>query len=155
MHPATDMTLAPARAVRVSRGVCRLFRDMGYGTLTEFTLASGRRLDAIGLGPDGSLIAVEIKTSLADFRSDGKWPEYRDWCDAFYFAVPPDFPQEMLPDDCGLIVADDWDAAVLREAPRHSLVGAGRKAVLLRFALAASTRLHRLTDHAVAEARNL
>lgn len=134
------------RGVLVARGVCRLLREMGYGTLTEFSLRTGRRLDAVAVGGNGHVIGVEVKTSVADFRADGKWPEYRDFCDAFFFAVPPDFPQEILPEDCGLIVADGYGAAILRPAPVHPVNGSRRKTLLLRFALMASGRLQCLLD---------
>lgn len=134
------------RARLLARGVCRLLEDLGYASLTEFTLASGRRIDVMGLGGDGELLAVEVKTSLADFRSDGKWPEYLGWCERLFFAVPPEFPQAVLPEDCGLIVADAWAAALLREPPRRPLPAARRKAVTLRFGRAAAQRLGRLLD---------
>lgn len=134
------------RARLLARGVRRLLEDLGYASLTEFTLASGRRVDVMGLGGDGELLAVEVKTSLADFRSDGKWPEYLDWCERLFFAVPPEFPQAVLPQDCGLIVADAWTAALLREPPRRPLPAARRKAITLRFGRAAAQRLGRLLD---------
>jgi len=136
------------RGPEIARGVCRLLRDLGYGAVTEFVLATGRRVDAIGIDGRGHVVVVEVKSSEADFRADAKWPEYRSWCDAFYFAVPTDFPRALLPEDCGLIVADGWGGAILRDAPVHPLPGARRKAVLLRFALAASGRLQTLLDPA-------
>jgi hypothetical protein len=112
----------------------------------ELTLASGRRADILALGRDGAVWIVEIKSSVADFRADGKWPGYRDFCDCFSFAVPGDFPTDILPPDAGLILADAFGADVVREAPEHRLSGARRKAVLLRFAHAAAGRLHMLVD---------
>jgi len=142
-----DGALSPAlRTPAVTRGVCRLLREMGYAVLTEFPLRNGRRADALGIGGDGHIVAVEVKSSVADFRSDGKWPHYREFCDAFYFAVPPEFPRDLLPADCGLIVADEYDAAVLRAAPPHPLHTARRKALTLQVARAASIRLHRFLD---------
>ena len=130
----------------LARGVCRLLEDLGYASLTEFTLASGRRVDVMGLGRDGELLAVEVKSCLADFRADGKWPEYLGWCERLYFAVPPEFPQEVLPEDCGLMVADAWSAEVLRAPIRQAIAPARRKAVTLRFARTAGQRLGRLLD---------
>ena len=78
-------------------------------------LANGRRADMLALGRDGELVIVEIKSSVADFRADRKWPEYRDYCDRLYFAVAGGFPQELIPEECGLIVADGFGAAFLRE----------------------------------------
>ena len=141
-----------ATAAGVQRGVRRLFARLGHATLPEFTLASGRRADVIALAPDGSLTIVEVKSSVADFRADRKWPDYRDFCDRFFFAVPETVPIEILPETTGLIIADAFGAAILREAPGHPLAGARRKAVTLRFARAAAGLLHALADpEAVAE----
>ncbi len=133
-------------ALAVQRGVRRLFAQMGHATLPEFTLANGRRADVIALAPDGRLTIVEIKSCVADFRADRKWPDYRDFCDRFFFAVPHDLPAEILPETTGLIVADAFGAAILREAPAHELAAARRKAVILRFARAAAVQLHALAD---------
>lgn len=130
----------------VTRGVCRLLRAMGYGTLTEFPLRNGRRADALGIAANGHVVAVEVKTSIADYRGDAKWPHYRDFCDAFYFAVSPQFPRDIIPEECGLIVADHYDAAMIRDAAAHPLHPSRRKALVLQFALLAGGRLHRLTD---------
>ena len=142
-----DGTLsAAARTPVVTRGVCRLLRGIGYGTLMEFPLRNGRRADVLGIASNGHVVAVEVKTSVADFRSDGKWPHYRDFCDCFYFAVPTTFPREILPEDCGLIVADAYEAVVLRAGPVHPLHPSRRKALTLQFATLAGSRLHRLLD---------
>lgn len=133
------------------RGVCRALARRGFATLAEVALANGRRADVLALGRDGELVIVEIKSSVADFRSDRKWPEYRDFCDRLYFAVPGGFPRELIPEDCGLIVADGFSAAVLREAPAVPLVAARRRALLLRFAALAAFRLRRLTDPGIEE----
>ena len=133
-------------AAAIQRGVRRLFARLGHVTLPEFTLASGRRADVIALSPQGQLTIVEIKSSVTDFRTDQKWPDYESFCDAFYFAVPDGLPLEILPDDRGLIVADAFDAAILREARRHPLSGARRKAVTLSFARSAAGTLHALAD---------
>jgi len=142
-----SQALADDRISRqVSRGVCRALAELGYATLTEFTLRNGRRVDVIALGGSGEILVVEIKSSLEDFRSDQKWPEYEGFCDQLYFAVPEGFPLEVLPDDRGLIVADAYGAAVLREAPVARLNAARRKALTLRFALVGAQRLARLLD---------
>jgi hypothetical protein len=133
-------------AAGVQRGVRRLFAQRGHATLPEFTLANGRRADVIALAPDGTLAIVEIKSCVADFRADRKWPDYRDFCDRFFFAVPATVPCEILPESAGLILADAFGAAVIREAPAHPLPGARRKAVTLRFARAAAGALHALAD---------
>ncbi len=133
-------------AVSLARGVCRTLREHGGATLTEFTLRSGRRVDVIAVDEACRVTIVEIKTSVADYRSDGKWPEYLDYCDHFYFAVPEGFPRELLPDDCGIMVADGYEALILRPAGEHPVNGARRRALLLRFARAAAQRLALLTD---------
>ncbi|MDB5510891.1 MAG: hypothetical protein JWR08_374 [Enterovirga sp.] len=137
-----------ARALLICTGTRRLLAGHGFATVTELTLASGRRADVIGLGPDGCLWIVEVKSSLADYRADGKWPDYRDFCDRFFFAVSNDFPSHVLPPEVGLIVADGFGAAIVRDAPEHKLAGARRKAVMLRFAHAAANRHHALVDPA-------
>ena len=133
-------------AAGIQRGVRRLFSELGHVTLPEFTLANGRRADLIALAPDGALTIIEIKSSVVDFRVDRKWPDYEDFCDRFYFAVPDTLPQEILPEDRGLIVADAFGAAILRESCHRPLSGARRKAVTLRFAHAAASLLHGLAD---------
>lgn len=133
-------------AAGLLRGIRRFLSDLGQVSLPEFTLANGRRADVIALGPDGCLSIVEIKSSVADFRADRKWPEYRDYCDRFYFAVPETLPFEILPEETGLLVADPFGAALVREAPHHPLAGARRKAVTLRFAHVAAAALHHLAD---------
>ena len=133
-------------ARQLARGVARALADHGISSLTEFSLRSGRRVDVIGLDAKGRITIVEIKSSLEDFRSDAKWPEYLDYCDAFYFAVPEHFPQEIIPDAAGLMVADAYGAAILRESPELPLNGTRRRTLLLRFAVAAAKRLMTLTN---------
>ncbi len=133
-------------ALAVARGVRRLLRSLGYSSITELTLASGRRADIVALSGASEILIVEIKSSVADFRTDAKWSEYRAHCDRLFFAVPRDFPVEILPGDAGLILADAYGAGIEREAPEHRLAPASRRAVLLRFAQAAADRLHGWTD---------
>jgi hypothetical protein len=133
-------------AASVQRGLCRLLRDHGFAVLTEVTLASGRRADVMALKPDGSVWIIEIKSSQLDFQVDQKWPEYRDYCDALFFASPPEMDKDILPLDAGLIVADHYGADILRDAPTHPLAAARRKAVTLLFARVAAQRLHGLWD---------
>jgi hypothetical protein len=128
------------------RGVCRALTDLGYAPLPEFRLACGRRADVFALSDRGEAVIVEIKSCIEDFRADQKWPEYQPWCDRFYFAVSESFPRELVPEECGLIVADPWTAVILRDSPVRTLAPARRKALTLRAALAASERLLRLTD---------
>ncbi len=114
--------------------------------VTELPLATGRRADVVGLGPDGEIWIVEIKASVEDFRVDQKWPEYRVSCDRLFFATHAEVPLEIFPEDAGLILADPYGAELVRSAPRHGLAGATRKVMLLRFAHAAALRLHGLID---------
>ena len=130
----------------ITRGVCRLLSDMGFAPLVEFRLTSGRRVDVMGLGAGDRFLAVEVKSSVADFRADGKWPEYGPFCDWFYFAVGSDFPLDILPEDCGLMMADPWHGAVRRSAPQRKMNGNRRRKQLLRFATTAAGRLHEMTD---------
>ncbi len=133
-------------ALAVARGARRLLRALGYSTLTELTLASGRRADIIALAGNAEVHIVEIKSSLADFRADQKWPGYRDYCDRFFFAVPHDFPADIIPQEAGLILADAYGAEIHRAAPQHRLAPSTRRALLLRFAQTAADRLHGLSD---------
>jgi len=84
-------------AQTICRGVTRALTQRGFATLAEVSFADGRRADVLALGRDGSLVIVEVKSSVADFRSDRKWPDYRQWCDQLYFAVAEGFPQELIP----------------------------------------------------------
>ena len=128
-------------AVDVARGVSRLFIERGYGPLQEFILPNGQRLDVAGVSDAGAIAAVEIKVSLADLRGDRKWGFYLDYCDAFYFAIPPGFPEDAVPDGPGLIVADRFGGAIVRESPITTLNAARRKALMLRFARCAALRV--------------
>lgn len=133
----------------ICRGVLRLFADMSYAGVTEMTLANGRRADIAAIGAKGEITIVEVKSSVADFRADGKWPEYRPYCDRFYFAVGHAFPKDLIPEDAGLIVADGFGGAVLREAVATPLTAARRKAMTLRFARLAANRLNFATEPAI------
>jgi len=133
-------------AGQVARGVCRHFADLGYQSLTEFRLRNGRRADILAINRDGHVVLVEVKSSEADFRTDSKWPDYLPFCERFYFAVPPRFPTELLPTDHGLIVADAYDAEIVRPADDRPLNGTRRRHLILRFALTAAARLQGLAD---------
>jgi hypothetical protein len=113
---------------------------MGYAPLAEVVLPNGRRADLMALGPRGDILIVEVKSGRDDFLTDRKWGEYRPYCDSFYFAVSPDFPQDLLPDEPGLIVADAFGGAVVRETAQVPLAGARRKALTLAFARLAAMR---------------
>jgi hypothetical protein len=130
----------------LARGVCRALAQLGYASLVEFPLANSRRADVLALGKTGELIIVEIKSSVADFRADRKWASYREFSDRLYFAVPNEFPALLIPEECGLMVADSFGAAVLRDGVPTPLAPARRRALTLHFALSAATRLRRQLD---------
>jgi hypothetical protein len=139
--------LRPEQTRGVTRGARILLRSLGHAVLSEFPLPNGRRADLLALGRDGSLRIVEVKSSLADFRADGKWRHYRPFCDRFYFAIPlalaPSAGSDgVFPLETGLIIADAYGAAVEREAPIHALAPAARRGLLVRFGSLAATRLH-------------
>jgi hypothetical protein len=141
----------PLTALLLARGVCRELQQRGYASLLEFALANGRRADVMALGRTGELAIVEIKSSLADFRADRKWPDYWEFCDRLYFAVAADFPRHLIPEECGLIVADPFGAALLRESSVQPMNAARRRAVTLRFALVGAQRLRRTLDPGAGE----
>lgn len=130
----------PETTLAVTRGAYRLLSEMSYAPLAEVGLPNGRRADLMALGPRGEIVIVEVKSSAEDYLTDRKWGEYAPYCDAFYFAVAPEFPMGLLPGEPGLIVADGFGGAVVREAPRFPLVAARRKALTLAFARLAAFR---------------
>ncbi len=134
----------PARDI--CRGVSRLFKAYGFAPVSEVTLASGRRADVMGLSEAAEIWLVEIKSCLGDFRVDQKWPQYREFCDRFFFAVGPMFPRQVLPADTGLIVADRYGGEILRPAPGHKLATSRRRALTLRLARTAALRLQAALD---------
>ena len=133
-------------ALGIQRGLARLLKAHNFAHLTEFTLASGRRADIMAVGPEGLIWIIEIKSSLEDFRADNKWPEYREYCDRFSFAIPMDLAPEIMPDEAGLIVADPWGAEILRHVDDHPLHASRRRALLLSFGRNAALRLSSLAD---------
>lgn len=137
------------RAAEIQRGTCRFLQELGHSVVTELSLSGGRRADVVSLGRGGEIWIVEIKSSLADFQADAKWPEYHAHCDRLFFAVASDFPLDVLPEETGLILADRFGAELMRDAPEHKLTGGTRKAVTLRFARAAAIRLHMTVDPGV------
>jgi len=140
-----DMSL-PQRSASIRRAASRLCRAHGWAPLHEVALPNGRRADVLALAPDGRFLCIEVKSGQVDFLTDRKWPEYRDFSDALYFAVDEDFPLSLLPDDVGVIATAGDEAAILREAPAHPLAPARRRAQLQRFAALAACRLENLRD---------
>lgn len=143
--PKADGRQSPT-ALALQRGVLRHLAALGLMGIPEFCLASGRRADITAIDLKGEITIVEIKSSVADFRADQKWPDYRLHCDRLFFAVTPDFPHEILPEEAGILVGDAFGAEMLRPAPFHPLPAATRKALLIRLARAGAGRLALLYD---------
>ena len=133
-------------ALAVARGTARLLHALGRCVVSELPLPSGRRADLVALDSGGEIWIVEIKSSVADFRADQKWQDYRAHCDRLFFATCMEVPGEIFPKDTGLIVADAFGAQVICEAPEHRLAAATRKSMMLLFARAAALRLQSLVD---------
>jgi hypothetical protein len=133
-------------ALAIQRGAARALRALGYGVLPEIALANGRRADLVAVNEAGTILIVEVKSSLEDFRSDQKWQEYREFCDQLYFAVAPDFPVQVLPQEAGLFVADRYGGEIVREAPLHALPPARRKAMLIKLARIGAMRWQSAAD---------
>jgi len=133
-------------ALAVARGTARLLHALGRCVVSELGLPSGRRADLVALDTGGEIWIVEIKSSVADFRADQKWQDYRLHCDRLFFATCMDVPSEIFPPDAGLIVADAFGAQMISEAPEHRLPAATRKSMMLLFARAAALRLQSLAD---------
>jgi hypothetical protein len=133
-------------AAKICRGVLRLLKAHGFAAIPEVALANGRRADVAAISATGAIWIVEIKSCVQDFRSDRKWPEYREFCDRFFFAVAPGFPNEVLATDAGLIVADAYGGEIVRGAPEHKLAAARRKVMTLHLARTAALRLQGAMD---------
>jgi hypothetical protein len=133
-------------ALAVARGTARLLHAHGFSVVSELPLPSGRRADLVALDASGAIWIVEIKSSVADFRADQKWPDYRAHCDRLFFATSLDVPCEIFPPDTGLIVADAFGAEFKCHAPEHRLPAATRKSMMLIVARAAAARLQSLAD---------
>lgn len=133
---------------RLARGVCRHLAALGFVSVEELVPAPGLRVDVMGLGPKGEIWIVECKSSRADFTADHKWQGYLEWSDRFFWAVGADFPTDILPPDHGLILADAYDAEIIRMSPDTPLAAARRKAMMQKFARHAALRLQALRDPA-------
>ena len=135
------------RAHAVARGICRMFARNDVWALTEMPLRNGRRADLMGIDARGHIVIVEIKTARGDLLGDAKWPDYLDFCDRFYWGLPPELDRKCLegpafrPECCGVIVADEYDAEIIRPAPTQPLAAARRKAEIERLARAGLRRL--------------
>ncbi|OIQ29893.1 MAG: hypothetical protein BM562_10715 [Alphaproteobacteria bacterium MedPE-SWcel] len=131
---------------RLARGVSRYLRSLGYVAVEEFVPDRGLRVDVMALGPKGELWVIECKSSRADYQSDAKWRGYLEWCDRYFWAVDMDFPTDLLPQDTGLILADAYDAEVIRMGPEQKLPAPRRKKLIHKFAMDAARRLQKLRD---------
>lgn len=130
----------------LARGVCRHLRSHDFVSVEELIPASGLRVDVMALGPRGEIWVVECKSSRADFQADQKWQGYLEWCDRYFWAVDEAFPTELLPDGTGLIVADAYDAEIVRMGPEARLAPARRKVMVQKFARHAALRAQALRD---------
>ena len=135
-------------ALAIARGTARLLHAHGFCVVSELPLPSGRRADLVALDAGAEIWIVEIKSSVADFRADQKWQDYRAHCDRLFFATCMEVPCEIFPPDTGLIVADAFGAQLMCEAPEHRLPAATRKSMMIIFARAAALRLQSLVDPA-------
>ena len=144
--PAESFAPSSPAAADVARGICRLFARNDIWCLPEMPLRNGRRADLMGIDPKGRIVIVEIKVSRADLLGDGKWPDYLDFCDRFYWGLPLALDRAPLeladfrPECCGVIVADGYDAEIVRPAPSQPLAAARRKVEVERLARAALRR---------------
>lgn len=130
----------------LARGVCRHLASLNFVTVEELVPSSGLRVDVMALGPKSEIWIVECKSSRADFQSDRKWEGYLEWCDRYFWAVDEAFPTDLLPDETGLLIADSYDAEILRMAPETKLAPARRKAIVQKFARHAALRWHAARD---------
>jgi len=130
----------------LARGVCRHLRSHDFVSVEELTPVPGLRVDVMALGPKGEIWVVECKSSRIDFQTDRKWQCYLEWCDRYFWAVDEEFPTELLPDETGLIIADAYDAEIIRMGPEAKLVPARRKVMVQKFARHAAFRAQLLRD---------
>lgn len=142
MSDCTD--LMPGQLL--ARGVCRHLRQHDFASLEEFVPERGKRVDVMALGPKGEIWVIECKSSRVDFTSDSKWGGYLEWGDRYFWAVDQAFPTDLLPEGTGLIIADAYDAEILRFGPETKLAPARRKVLTQKFARTAAQRLHGYRD---------
>ena len=142
----TVETLPAMPGQRLARGVCRALRGLDFVTVEEMVPAPGLRVDVMALGPKGEIWVIECKSGRADYAADRKWQGYLDWCDRFFWAVDAEFPVHLLPEATGLILADAYDAEILRMGPEAPLAPARRKVMVQKFARHAALRLQAARD---------
>jgi hypothetical protein len=144
--PRRPQGLRPDITSAVTRGTARFLREAGFAVVLEMPLATGRRVDIMALSASGELLAIEVKSGREDFAVDRKWAGYREYCDAFAFAVSPEFPAMLLPEEVGLVIADAYGADWIRPPQALALPAARRKAMTIAFARLAALRLHAIDD---------
>jgi hypothetical protein len=147
LPPALEPS-SPERTLLVRRAAARLCLQLGWSPVHEVPLPNGRRADILALRPDGGFVCIEVKSGARDFLSDMKWPEYRDFADALFFAVDEDFPAALVPEDAGLMVTSGREADLVRDAPAHPMPASRRRALMQRFATLAAARLAGMEDPA-------
>jgi len=130
----------------LARGMARHLAGLGFVSLEEFPPIKGLRVDLLALGRKSEIWIIECKSSREDFMSDEKWQNYLPWCDQYFWAVPTDFPIDILPEQTGVFWADGYDAELMRDAPISTLSPARRKSIIHRFARRAARRLAVLRD---------
>ena len=146
---ASDSALC---ALDVARGTIRMLLRHDLVAMAEVPLDGGRRADLMAIDSRGNIVIIEIKVSRADLLGDAKWTDYLGCCDRFYWAIPAGFDarpldgEAFLPERTGVIIADRYDAAIIREAHTEPLPAATRKRNTLAFARRAGRRLIGLID---------
>lgn len=145
-YPLSHDSPTPRPGQLLARGVCRHLDSHDFVTVEELVPTSGLRVDVMALGPKGEIWIIECKSSRADFRSDSKWEGYLEWCDRYFWAVDEAFPTDLLPEGTGLIIADAYDAEILRMPPASKLAAPRRKVMMQKFARHAARRWHAARD---------
>ena len=133
----------------IARGVCRHLKQYNFECLEEFVPIRGSRVDIMAIGPKGELWIIECKSSLADYTQDTKWEKYLPFCDRYFWAVPKGFPIEILPKEDGLIIADSYEAEIIKMAPYRMMKASQRKKITLKIARNAANRLRRFIDPSI------
>ena len=150
MDPAdralSETNVPPQPGQRLARGVSRALVAQGFACVEELVPTRGLRVDVMALGPKGEIWIVECKSCRADYQADRKWQGYLDWCDRYFWAVGAEFPVDLLPDGTGLILADAWDAEIIRMPAESRLAPPRRKALMLGFARTSALRLQGARD---------
>jgi len=145
-RPVPEDVLPAQPGQRLARGVTRMLSALGHAALPEFVPTGGLRVDVISIAPGGEIWIVECKSCRSDFTSDRKWQGYLDYCDRFFWAVDAEFPQDLLPAESGLILADSWGAEMVRMSPETRLAGARRARLLREIARVSTGRLMAVSD---------